>query len=143
MRRLDRREFLKLAALGVAGTAVGVRRTAAASGRKPPNFLVIVADDMGFSDAGCYGGEIGTPNLDRLASGGVRFTQMYSTGRCWPSRTCILTGYYAQQVRMDPPRGRLPAWARVLPQYFKPLGYRCYHSGKWHLFGAGSTGRTI
>ena len=136
MRRLDRREFLKLAALGVAGTAVGVRRTAAASGRKPPNFLVIVADDMGFSDAGCYGGEIGTPNLDRLASGGVRFTQMYSTGRCWPSRTCILTGYYAQQVRMDPPRGRLPAWARVLPQYFKPLGYRCYHSGKWHLFGA-------
>ena len=101
-----------------------------------PNFLVIVADDMGFSDAGCYGGEIATPHLDRLAAGGLRFTQMYSTGRCWPSRACILTGYYAQQVRMDPPQGRLPPWARVLPHYLKPLGYRAYHSGKWHLMGA-------
>jgi len=101
-----------------------------------PNFLVIVADDMGFSDAGCYGGEIETPNLDRLAAGGLRFTQVYSTARCWPSRTCLLTGYYAQQVRMDPPQGRLPAWARVAPHYLKPLGYRCYQSGKWHLMGA-------
>jgi arylsulfatase len=101
-----------------------------------PNLLVIVADDMGFSDAGCYGGEIATPNLDRLADGGVRFTQGYSTGRCWPSRSCLLTGYYAQQVRMDPPQGPLPAWTRVAPHYLKPLGYRCYHSGKWHLMGA-------
>jgi len=60
---------------------------------KPPNILVIVADDMGFSDAGCYGGEIATPNLDRLASGGLRFTQFYNTARCWPSRASILTGY--------------------------------------------------
>jgi arylsulfatase len=98
--------------------------------------VLIVADDMGFSDAGCYGGEIETPNLDRLAAGGLRFTETYSTARCWPSRTCILTGYYAQQVRMDPPQGRLPAWARVIPHYLKPLGYRTYHSGKWHLLGA-------
>ncbi len=91
---------------------------------------------MGFSDAGCYGGEIATPNLDALAAGGIRFTQMYSTARCWPSRTCILTGYYAQQVRMDPPQGPLPAWTRVLPHYLKPLGYRSYHAGKWHLHGA-------
>ena len=104
--------------------------------RGRPSFLVIVADDMGFSDAGCYGGEIGTPNLDKLAAGGLRFTQMYSTGRCWPSRACILTGYYAQQVRMDPPKGRLPAWTRLTPHYLKPLGYRCYHSGKWHVSGA-------
>lgn len=104
-------------------------------GRKP-NVLVIVADDMGFSDAGCYGGEILTPNLDRLAANGIRFSQCYSTGRCWPSRASLLTGYYAQQVRMDPPQGRLPAWTRVIPHYLKPHGYRCYHSGKWHLRGA-------
>ena len=91
---------------------------------------------MGYADAGCYGGEIETPNLDRLARGGLRFSQYYSAGRCWPSRACILTGYYAQQVRMDPPKGRLPKWTRVLPHYFKPAGYRCYHSGKWHVGGA-------
>ena len=83
-----------------------------------------------------YGGEIETPNLDRLAGNGLRFSQCYSTGRCWPSRTCLLTGYYPQQVRMDPPQGPLPAWTRVVPHYLKPLGYRCYHSGKWHLMGA-------
>jgi len=102
----------------------------------PPNIAIIIADDMGFSDLGCYGGEIETPNLDRLASDGLRFTQFYNTARCWPTRACILTGYYAQQVRMDPPKGRLPSWARVLPHYLKPLGYRSYHSGKWHLRGA-------
>jgi len=122
-----------------AGALAWAGRAGAAEGSKPaskPNFLVILADDMGYSDAGCYGGEIETPNLDKLAAGGVRLTQMYSTGRCWPSRACILTGFYAQQVRMDPPRGRLPAWTRLTPHYLKPLGYRCYHSGKWHVRGA-------
>lgn len=114
--------------------AMGTTAAREPAGR--PNMVVILADDMGFSDAGCYGGEIGTPNIDRLAREGVRFTQCYSTARCWPSRSCLLTGYYAQQVRMDPPEGRLPAWARVLPHYLKPAGYRCYHSGKWHLMGA-------
>src|SRR5213078_650125 len=66
-----------------------------------PNILIIVADDMGFSDAGCYGGEIATPNLDGLAKNGLRFTQFYNTARCWPSRAALLTGYYAQQVRRD------------------------------------------
>ena len=66
-----------------------------------PNILLILADDMGFSDAGCYGGEIATPNLDGLAKDGLRFTQFYNTARCWPSRAAILTGYYAQQVRRD------------------------------------------
>ncbi len=66
-----------------------------------PNILFIVADDMGFSDAGCYGGEIQTPNLDRLWADGLRFTQFYNTARCWSSRACILTGYYAQAVRRD------------------------------------------
>jgi len=100
---------------------------------KRPNFLIVVADDMGFSDAGCYGGEISTPNLDALASNGVRFTQGYSTGRCWPSRACIMTGNYYQQVPKVPADGRLPDWGRPLPHYLKPLGYRSYHSGKWHV----------
>jgi len=138
--RWTRREFLRRVAAGAGALgwslARGARGGEAGAGRRRPNFLVIVADDMGFSDAGCYGGEIATPNLDRLAAGGLRFTQMYSTGRCWPSRACILTGYYAQQVRMDPPKGRLPAWCRLAPHYLKPLGYRCYHSGKWHIHGA-------
>jgi len=99
-----------------------------------PNFLIIVADDMGYSDAGCYGGEIQTPNLDKLARGGLRFTQFYNTARCWPSRACILTGFYAQQVNRDP-AGIRPAWARLLPDFLKPLGYRSYHSGKWHVDG--------
>lgn len=102
----------------------------------PPNVLIILADDLGFSDIGCYGGEIATPNLDKLAANGLRFTQFYNTARCWPTRSALLSGYYPQQIRMDPPRGRLPSWARLLPYHLKPLGYRCYHSGKWHVLGA-------
>lgn len=98
-----------------------------------PNFLTIVADDMGFSDAGCYGGEISTPTLDELGYNGVRFTQHYSTGRCWPSRACILTGQYYQQVPRVGEDGQLPDWGRTAPHYLKPVGYRCYHSGKWHV----------
>src|SRR6185503_8813515 len=78
-----------------------------------PNILFILADDMGFADARCYGGEIATPNLDRLATNGVRFTQFYNTARCWPTRAALLTGHYPQQIRMDPPRGRLPEWSRL------------------------------
>ena len=148
MRTFRRRGFLRFAglvgaaALGqamVRGRSLAGAPGGAAGSDKPlqkPNFLVIVADDMGYSDPGCYGGEVETPVLDNLAANGLRFTQCYSTARCWPSRTCLLTGYYAQQVRMDPPRGRIPTWARVLPHYLKPSGYRCYTSGKWHLRGA-------
>jgi arylsulfatase len=107
-----------------------------------PNIVVILADDLGFSDLGCYGGEIATPNLDSLAAGGLRYTQFYNTARCWPTRAALLTGYYPQQVGFDalpdtPRRGRRqrPAWARLLPEYLRPLGYRAYHSGKWHLDG--------
>ena len=109
---------------------------------RPPNVVVILADDLGFSDLGCYGGEIKTPNLDGLAAGGLRFTQFYNTARCWPTRAAILTGYYAQQVRRDTvpgvpsgSRGVRPGWARLLPELLKPRGYRSYHSGKWHVDG--------
>ncbi len=107
-----------------------------AGAERPPNFVFILADDLGFSDTGCYGGEIATPNLDGLAAGGLRFTQFYNTARCWPTRSALLSGYYPQQIRMDPPRGRLPDWARLLPHHLRPAGYRSYHSGKWHVNGA-------
>ncbi len=105
-------------------------------GAAAPNVVVILADDMGFSDAGCYGGEIQTPNLDQLAAHGLRFTQFYNTARCWPTRSALMTGYYPQQIRMDPPHDRLPTWARLLPHHLRPRGYRCYHVGKWHVTGA-------
>jgi arylsulfatase A-like enzyme len=107
-----------------------------------PNVLVILADDLGYSDLGCYGGEIATPHLDRLAHEGLRFTQFYNTARCWPSRAALLTGYYAQQVRRDAlPKvkggsaGTRPRWARLLPEWLRPHGYRSYISGKWHVDG--------
>src|ERR1051326_6904802 len=97
-----------------------------------PNIILILNDDMGFSDLGCFGGEVETPNLDRLAANGLRYTQFYNTARCWPSRAAILTGYYAQQVRRDSIPGLIatgnggtrPHWARLLPDYLKPAGYR-------------------
>jgi arylsulfatase len=107
-----------------------------------PNVIFILADDLGYSDLGCYGGEIPTPQLDRLAANGLRFTQFYNTARCWPSRAALLTGYYAQQVRRDTVvgipsggQGVRPQWARLLPEMLRPLGYRTYHSGKWHVDG--------
>lgn len=107
-----------------------------------PNVLLILADDLGYSDLGCYGGEIATPNLDSLAKNGLRFTQFYNTARCWPSRGALLTGYYAQQIHRDAlaevaggGQGVRQKWARLLPDFLKPAGYRCYHSGKWHIDG--------
>ncbi|NBU76857.1 MAG: arylsulfatase, partial [Planctomycetes bacterium] len=65
---------------------------------KRPNIIVILSDDMGYSDIGCYGGEIATPNLDSLAAGGVRFTRFYNTSRCCPTRASLLTGLYPHQA---------------------------------------------
>jgi arylsulfatase A-like enzyme len=107
-----------------------------------PNILFILADDLGFSDLGCYGGEIATPNLDALASNGLRYTQFYNTARCWPSRAALLTGYYAQQVRRDAipgvtkgGKGSRPVWAPLATEFLNKAGYRSYHSGKWHVDG--------
>jgi arylsulfatase len=124
---IDRRDLLRCAA---AGAIAGVLPAAT----RRPNFLIVLADDMGFSDARCYGGDVDTPNLDRLAAGGLRFTQAYSTARCGPSRSCLLTGQYAQQTASDVMTpGNIPGSTRFLPEYLKPLGYRTYHSGKWHM----------
>lgn len=118
--------------------------SASARAADSPNVVVFLADDLGYSDLGCYGGEIATPNLDQLAAGGLRFTQFYNTARCWPSRAVLLTGYYAQQVRRDTVpelpyasggQGVRPPWAQLLPARLKSVGYRSYHSGKWHVDG--------
>lgn len=131
--------------LSVVGVLLGlclVTLSAGAADPPRPNILVLFADDMGYSDLGCYGGEIATPNLDGLAKNGLRFTQFYNTARCWPSRAALLTGYYAQQVRRDTVpgirsggQGVRPGWARLLPDMLRPAGYRSYHSGKWHVDG--------
>ena len=129
----------------VAGLAWIVAASLAQDAPRPPrpNVLIILADDLGFSDVGCYGGEIATPNLDRLAANGLRFTQCYNTGRCWPTRGALMTGYYAQQIRRDKlegvrpsgGRGVRPDWAPLLSTRLTEKGYRCYHSGKWHIDG--------
>lgn len=111
---------------------------------KKPNVIFILADDSGYSDLGCYGGEIATPNLDSLADNGLKFTQFYNTGRCWPTRAALMSGYYPHQVHRDKlpnlgggggNRGKRQKWARLLPDFLKPHGYRNYHSGKWHIDG--------
>ena len=127
----------KILALIVLALGIGNQATAT-----PPNVVMILADDLGFSDLGCYGSEIETPNLDALAGNGLRFTQFYNTARCWPTRGALLSGYYAQQIHRDAlpnvaggGQGIRQAWAKLLPEYLKSAGYRSYHSGKWHIDG--------
>lgn len=107
-----------------------------------PNIVLIMSDDMGFSDLGCYGGEIHTPNLDRLAGGGLRFTQFYNTGRCCPTRASLLTGLYPHQSGVghmmqdrgqDGYRGDLNAHCVTIAQVLKAAGYGTYMTGKWHV----------
>jgi arylsulfatase A-like enzyme len=109
---------------------------------KRPNIIVIMTDDMGYSDLGCYGGEIETPHLDRLAANGLRYTQFYNTGRCCPTRASLLTGLYAHQAGIGQMtndlgqpgyRGNLSFHAVTLAEALKPAGYRTYMSGKWHV----------
>ena len=132
---MNRRHFLQ-AAGGAAFAAPPAR----------PNIIVILADDVGYSDIGCYGGEIRTPNLDRLAAGGVRFTQFYNAARCCPSRAAIMTGLYPHQTGMGnmvggrPPdesmegyAGRLNNRNATIAEVLRPAGYSTLMAGKWHL----------
>ncbi len=107
-----------------------------------PNIIYILSDDMGFSDIGCYGSEIKTPNLDALAAGGLRFTQFYNTGRCCPTRASLLTGLYPHQAGVghmmndrgyDGYRGDLNRKSVTIAEALKSAGYRSYISGKWHV----------
>ena len=111
-----------------------------------PNVVVILADDLGYSDLGCTGGEISTPNLDALAAGGVRFTQFYNAAQCCPTRASLLTGLYPHQAGVGHMLGawKPPAYTAglgadtvTLAEVLKPAGYRSYHVGKWHVGGVG------
>jgi arylsulfatase len=110
--------------------------------RRPPNVLLIVAVDLGYSDLGCYGGEIDTPNLDSLAAQGIRLSQFHTTARCSPSRASLLTGLHPHQTGIgiltndDRPRGypgSLNDRCLTLAEILRAAGYRTALSGKWHL----------
>ena len=126
-----------LLALVLAGLIIGSQLKASR-----PNIVLIMADDMGYSDIGCYGGEIDTPNLNGLAQRGLRFTQFYNTGRCCPTRASLLTGLYPHQAGVgwmmvdngqDGYRGDLNRNCRTIAEVLKPAGYRTYMTGKWHV----------
>ena len=97
-----------------------------------PNIIIIITDDMGFSDIGPYGGEIPTPNLDKLAAGGVKFSQFYNCGKCEPSRAALITG---QQFWTKSPDVRVRVESPTLGEVIRPAGYRTMMVGKWHAAG--------
>ncbi len=140
---LSRRDFLTLAGAlpPLASGAAGADSRSPDQPRRP-NIILILADDMGFSDIGCYGSEIATPNIDSLARGGVRFTQYYNTARCCPTRAALLTGLYNHQAgigHMVNDRG-YPSYQGYLndrcvtiAEALRPAGYHTLMSGKWHV----------
>ncbi|MGH9629391.1 MAG: sulfatase-like hydrolase/transferase, partial [Bryobacteraceae bacterium] len=134
---LNRRRFLRTMAGGlVVGSLSGAQPA------KRPNVVLILADDLGFSDIGCYGGEIATPNLDSLAKEGLRFSQFYNTARCCPTRASLMTGLYPHQAgvghMMDDRgkpgyRGDLNRQCVTIAEVLRPAGYHTLMCGKWHV----------
>jgi arylsulfatase len=141
---VSRRDILRLLSTAAAGTALLPREVFGhgSAPARPPNIVLIMADDMGFSDIGCFGSEIATPNLDRLARGGLRFTQFYNGARCCPTRASLLTGLYPHQAgigHMVDDRG-FPAYQGhlnntcvTIAEALRPAGYTTLMSGKWHV----------
>ncbi|MDZ7722288.1 MAG: sulfatase-like hydrolase/transferase [candidate division KSB1 bacterium] len=127
----NRRTFLKAGAGAAVLSSAGFSGMISCGAEHKPNILFILVDDMGWSDLGCYGAEIKTPNIDRLAENGLRFTQCYNTAKCFPSRACLLTGVYAQQCGMDEKHGEIKN-AVTLGEVLKSAGYRTLASGKHH-----------
>ncbi|MBN1421402.1 MAG: arylsulfatase [Planctomycetes bacterium] len=128
---------LLVALLAIAGS-----RALGAPSDAPPCIVLIMSDDMGFSDIGCYGGEIRTPNLDRLAAGGLRFTQFYNTARCCPTRASLLSGLYPHQAgvgwmladqKLEGYSTGLNERCVTIAEVLRAAGYRTYMTGKWHV----------
>lgn len=134
MSALSRRDFMKYSMLPLAGAAFGHRSSAGESETDSrPNIIVMLADDMGYSDLGCYGGEVQTPNLDALAAGGLRMTQCHNAARCCPTRASLMTGLYAHQVGLGRNGHSLNHNGVTIAEALKPAGYNTAMAGKWHL----------
>lgn len=146
LKRISRQALFTIAAslLFTGGIKSSVATSASATQAKAPNILVILADDLGYSDLACYGGEINTPNLDGLAKNGLRFTQFYNSARCCPTRAALLTGLYPHQAGVGMMtadageqypgyRGALQPYTVTLAEVLKAAGYRTALSGKWHV----------
>ncbi|MBD3289940.1 sulfatase-like hydrolase/transferase, partial [candidate division KSB1 bacterium] len=130
---MDRRSFLKTAAgaTGALSTLPLMNLSCSGTSGKLPNIVLIMADDMGYSDIGCYGGEIDTPNLDRLAQGGLRFKQFYNNAKCAPTRASLLTGLYSQQVGVHGNPAKMKDCVTIA-EVLRQIGYRTLMTGKWH-----------
>ena len=121
----------KILICGCGFLAMSVLSNIVNAASKKPNIIIVLVDDMGFSDLGCYGSEISTPNIDSLANNGVRFVQTYNTGKCFPSRSCLLTGLFAQQTGMDRRHGIMRN-SVTLAEVLKTQNYYTFASGKHH-----------
>ena len=144
MNNMDRRAFLALA--GGAALGCGAQEEPKAEAQRP-NIVVIMADDMGYSDIGCYGGDVETPVIDSLAAGGLRFRQFYNTARCCPTRAALLTGLYQHQAGIGHMMAAYRKDGELIPAYqgklnrscvtfgeaLRPAGYTTLMSGKWHV----------
>ncbi len=138
----SRRSFLKALGLGSTALFLSGIETCSTRQKKRPNIVLIMSDDMGFSDIGCFGSEIETPNLDALAAGGLRFTQFYNTARCCPTRASLLTGLYPHQTgvghmmvnrELKGYEGDLNHNCLTIAEVLKQAGYATCMTGKWHV----------